>query len=186
MEKMSSAEAITAMAGRWGHRDRLVAVCVADYTDLALGLGEMRVGISVFACSSANLSQAHERASRMGHEAGALAAEGVGGEDFKRMLGMVGMAWSKTSTWPYRFLDVDTIVVPQSMEVGLLYARGDLGRSRPDVNKDAESIRRFISMYGVESTPASPTIFVTHETSTMSAPARHPMFWSWMSKAAKG
>lgn len=181
---MSAAEAIAGMAGRWGWRDRLVAVCVADYTDLALGLGEMRMGLSVFACSSANLSQAHERASRMGHEAGALAVEGGGGEDFKRVLGMAGMAWSKASTWPYRFLDVEA-VSGQAVEVGVLYARGDLKRSRPDVRRDAESIRRFISMYGVESTPASPTLFVIHEASTMASPARHPMLWSWMAEASK-
>lgn len=184
MEKITAAEAMAGMGARWGGRDRLVAVCVADYTDLALGLGEIRMGLSVFACSSANLAQAHEGASRMGHEAGALEVEGAGGEDFKRALGMVGLAWSKTSSWPYRFLDVDTIVAPP-MEVGLLYARGDLGRSRPDVRKDAEAIRRFIAMYGVESAPATPTIYVTHETSTMSAPTRHPMLWSWLAEASK-
>jgi hypothetical protein len=184
MEKMNANEAIDSMGARWGHRDRLVAVCVADYTDLALGLGEMRMGLSVFACSSANLSQAHSRASRMGHEAGAVAVDGLAGEDFKRVLGMVGMSWSKSAKWPYRFLDVDT-VSGQGLEVGLFYARGDLGRTKPDVRRDAEALRVFISMYGVESSPASAALFVTHETSTMAFPARHEFLWSWLAHASK-
>lgn len=180
MDKALTGRDVEALGkARMGGRDRLVALCAADYTDLALGLGETRLAMSVFACSSANVSLAHEKASRMGHAAAGLEVEGKCGEDFARLLGMAGSSWSRRLGWKYRFLSVAGVPMGDS-ELGLFYAQGDLGRSVADARGGAEQLRAIMDMYGVESAAATKTMLITAETGSLAHPSRHPMFWSWV------
>lgn len=177
-------KAIETILSRWQSRDRLVALCVADYTDMALGLGETRIGLILFACSSANVSRAHERAERMGHEAGSLHVEGDASEDFKRMMGIVGRAWSKGSNWSYRFLDMFSLAAPGA-ELVMLYATGDLRKAKPDLRSNALELRRLVTMYGVEAAEPSQALFVLEETSKLNDPSKHPMLWTWLAAAGE-
>ena len=171
------------LAGQaWSGRDRVVAVCAADYTDLALGLGETRLALSVFACSSANLSRAHAQASRMGHEAVGHPVEGAISEDFARALGMAAQAWSSRPSWPYRFMALSGLALPGG-ELGLVALQGDLGRKVGDARDGAEQLRRFFDMYGVESSETTKTLVVRADSAELAQPQRHPMFWAWVGAA---
>ena len=184
MEEELRVRAIKTILEHWNQRDRLIALCVADYTDMALGLGETRLGLSLFACSSANVSHAHERAARMGHEAGAVHVEGSASEDFKRMLGIVARAWSKNANWSYRYLEVLSLAAPGA-ELGLLYAKGDLRKTKPNLHSDALELRRLVTMYGVETSEPSPTLLVIEDTSKLVDPSKHPQLWAWLAAATK-
>lgn len=166
----------------WRGRDRVVVVCAADYTDLALGLGETRLALSVFACSSANMSRAHAQASRMGHEAAGHPVEGSVGEDFARGLGMVAQAWSAQPSWPYRFMALTGAPLPGG-ELGLVSLQGDLGRKVADARAGAAQLRRLFDMYGVESSEPTKTLVARADSAELAQPQRHPMFWSWVSAA---
>lgn len=180
---MTREEAVEAILSRWSRRDRFVALCVADYTDLALGLGETQLAIALFACSSAHVSHAHERAARMGHEAGALNVEGSAREDFKRMLGIVARAWSKAPGWGYRDVEVGSLAAPGA-EVGVIYAKGDLRQAKESLRLDAVNLRRLVTMYGVEAAEPSPTLFIVEETSKLLDLTKNPLLWQWLAKAA--
>lgn len=186
LDMSQAALAIEAAKARWMRRDRIVAVLAADYTDLALGLGETTLWLSAFACSSASVANAHSKAASMGHAAGSLRVEGACGEDFERLLGMVGMAWSRPSGWGYRYLDISALSAPESgAEVGIYYARGDLRRGAHDLGPAAQGLRRLMAMYGVESSEPSPTVAIREESSKLANPGRNPMFWQWLEQAAK-
>lgn len=183
MEKSLNTPEVEALLGRWLQRDRFVALCVADYTDMALGLGETRLGLCLFACSSAHIWHAHSGATRMGHEAQGLPVAGDGSEEFKRMLGVAGRAWSRSSKWGYRYLEL-SIHTSGDAELGLVFARGDLKKSRPELLGDVAELRRLINMYGVESAEPSRSLFVVEETSKLENLPSHPKLWRWMAAAA--
>jgi hypothetical protein len=166
----------------WRGRDRVVVVCAADYTDLALGLGETRLALSVFACSSAHMSRAHAQASRMGHEAAGHHVDGRVGEEFSRALGMVAQAWSSRPSWPYRFMALSGFELPGA-QLGLVALQGDVGRKAPDAFGGAQELRRLFDMYGVESSEPSKTMVATAESRALGEPGKHPMFWSWVAAA---
>lgn len=185
-KNVSPIEALSALKKRFQDRDRILVVCVADYTDLALGLGETRLGLSVFACSSASISQAHAQASRMGHAAGALRVDGTCGVDFERMLGMTGRAWSRQADWGFRYLEIHALSKDlDDVEVGVYFAAGDLGKSRPDLVPCAQRLRNLMFMYGVESSEPIGTLWTKQETSTLAQPWQHPQFWKWLALCAQ-
>lgn len=179
-----SDRALSLLQARWEGRDRIVAVVVADYTDLALGLGETMFGLAAFACSSANVSNAHAKASSMGHAAASMEVQGSCGEDFHRMLGMVGRAWSRPSKWPYRYLDIHASRMGGA-ELGLMLVRGDLRDTVPDVKPAADELRRLISMYGVESSESSKTILIREESIKIAEIQRHPSLWPWLARCVE-
>lgn len=164
---------------RWQGRDQLVVVCAADYTDLALGLGETRLYMSVFACSSANVAKANEKASRMGHEAAGMDVDGSIGEELGRILGLAGNSWSRRAGWPYRYLEISGAKLPNG-EVGLMFATGELGRVRARTSEDAQSLRRIFDMYGVETSEPSKPMIAMADSVDLEAPLAHPSFWSWV------
>ena len=164
---------------RWSGRDQLVIVCAADYTDLAVGLGETKLFISVFACSSANVARANEKASRMGHEAAGMEVDGSLGEELGRMLGLAGNSWSRRAGWPYRYLTLSGAKLPEG-EAGLMYSKGELGRRRADTDADARSIKKIFDMYGVESSEPSKPMIAMADSADLENPLRHPSFWSWI------
>jgi hypothetical protein len=179
-------DAIKALKNRFKDRDRILVVCVADYTDLALGLGETKLGMSVFACSSASMAQAHAQASRMGHAAGALSVDGTCGVDFERMLGMTGRAWSRQADWGFRYLEIHALSKGlDDVEVGVYFASGDLGKARPDLVPCAQRLRNLMFMYGVESSEPIGTLWTKQETSTLAQPWNHHQFWKWLAVCAQ-
>lgn len=181
-----SQSSVEELLARWGRRDRFVALCLADYTDMALGLGETRLGISVFACSSAHLWHAHERAARMGHEAQGLQVHGDASEDFKRMLGVASRAWSTGPSWPHRSVEVFAMKAEGGeAEVGLICARGDVRKGKPDMRGDVASLRRLAAMYGVESSDPAGPLFVIEESSKLETLSKHPSLWDWLARASR-
>lgn len=184
METVSAQQAVAAIKSRFMMRDRIVAVCVADYTDMALGLGETKLGMALFACSSASVAQAHSSASRMGHAAGTMDVDGLCGEDFHHLLGVAGKAWSRQSDWEYKYIEARAMRLP-SAELGLFYVRGDLKRAVPDLGPSVQKLKRLMSMYGVESSEPTKTLRVKQKTSTLEEPSKHPLFWSWLRQCAQ-
>lgn len=186
MEKEVKNTSVEELLARWGRRDRFVALCVADYTDMALGLGETKLGLCIFAISSAHLWHAHERAARMGHEAQGLQVQGEASEDFKRMLGVAARAWSTSPSWTHRSVEVCALrEAGGEAEVGLICARGDVRKGKPDMLADVAILRRLAAMYGVESSEPGMPIFVIEESSKLEALGKHPKLWDWLARAAR-
>lgn len=186
MEKEMKNPRVQELLARWGHRDRFVALCLADYTDMALGLGETKLALCVFACSSAHLWNAHERAARMGHEAQGLQVLGDASEDFKRMLGVAARAWSTSPSWNHRSVEVRALrEVGGEAEVGLICARGDVRKGKPDMRADVAALRRLADMYGVESSDPGRLIYVIEESSKLEDLGKHPKLWDWLALSAR-
>ena len=177
-------EAINVLQKNWMMRDRIIAVCAVDYTDLALGLGETTMLMSVFACSSANIAHAHAKASSMGHTAETMKVEGFCSEEFERLLGIVGRSWNKKKDWGYRSIDIFAIKENQ-IELGVFMAKGDIKKSKKDLSIAVNDIRRLVSMYGVESSIPTKGMAIIDESMSLVNPIKHPDLWNWLSSCAK-
>lgn len=186
MEKEIKNPRVEELLVRWGRRDRFVALCQADYTDMALGLGETKLALCIFACSSAHLWHAHERAARMGHEAQGLQVSGDASEDFKRMLGVTARAWSTNASWNHRSVEVQALrEAGGDAEVGLICARSDMRKGKQDMLADIAVLRRLAGMYGVESSEPGRLMYVIEESSRLEELGKHPKLWEWLAEASR-
>lgn len=161
-------------------RDRLITVLAADYTALALGLGETRAGVISLAFSSASVREASAGARAMGHSAGEIGREGEGLDDeMGRVCGMSALAWSKRKDFPFRYVDVIGREGDEGIQEGIFFARGDFRNGRPSLRACADQITMILGMYGVRSVLASSEIWVESRAESLNAPHKHPEWAQW-------
>lgn len=165
-------------------RDRLITVLAADYTALALGLGETRAGIISIAFSSASVRQASSGAREMGHSAPALACDGAGlDEEMAKLCGVISLAWSKRRDFPFRYVDAIGRDAGEDIQEGIFFARGDFRNGRPSLKACAADIQMTLSMYGVANCLVSSEIWVESRAETLNAPHKHPQWGEWIKGA---
>lgn len=165
-------------------RDRLITVLAADYTALALGLGETKAGMISLAFSSASAREASSGARAMGHAAGELGFDGQGlDEEMARVCGMSALAWSKRRDFPFRYVDVMGREGEEGLQEGIFFARGDFRNGRPSLRACADQIKLILEMYGISSVMASSEIWVESRAESLNAPSKHPMWAEWTHSA---
>lgn len=161
-------------------RDRLITVLAADYTALALGLGETKAGVISLAFSSASVREASAGARAMGHSAGEIGREGEGlDEEMGRLCGMSALAWSKRKGFGFRYVDVIERAGGEGIQEGIFFARGDFRGGRPSLRACAEEIEMILQMYGVKGVLISSAVWVESRAESLNAPHKHPQWEEW-------
>ncbi len=161
-------------------RDRRITVMAADYTDLALGLGDTKAYLACLDFSSAQLRPAWAAWQKMSTSLiPEPIAHGKADEEMEHLAGLVAASWLRRGDFGFRYLQVHAKVWEDGVSEALLLCKGDFQSQRPKMREAMEQLRRLLGIYGIASPLGSEPIRLHAKSRELARPLEHPKWRDW-------
>lgn len=161
-------------------RDRLVSLAVADFTDMALGLGSVRMAGGGVIFSSAHLRESLRNAKNAGMEIPPV--EIVRGApidvDMMELCSVLLSVWRSREDFPYRYLVARTAKRGALEEIVFL-GQGDFKGKRPRAGQGLSQLFDMMSLFGMRKMVKSGEFAWEAKASAAKEPEKIDERWAW-------
>lgn len=161
-------------------RDRRISILAADYTDLALGLGDTKAYLACLDFSSAQLRSAWAAWQKMSTSLiPEPVSHGKADPEMDHLAGLLAAAWLRREDFGFRYLQIHAKAWEGGPIESLLLCKGDFQSGKPDMGGAIEQVRRLLGIYGLSNLEMSDPIRIGSKSRDLSLPMAHPNWREW-------